>query len=222
MKNNAAVAEAVQERARVDDTVVEPEVSALRIAEETLAAAKFKKLAQRIALDAAADDLATGVGAGESTTRVRAPFGEPNANPDAALVPRQLSVLEQVSEVRRGDKDDKDDKDDNADGTASRDTDADAISVQTKQKKPAVPDETPGERLKRLFREKRERGLARVRDKFENQQMFDELAGSSIGDIDSEKDRETLASRLEKGEELFGAAAEANRENKAIDAGGVF
>lgn len=222
LKNNAAVAEAVQERARVDDTVVEPEVSALRIAEETLAAAKFKKLAQRIALDAAADDLATGVGAGESTTRVRAPFGEPNANPDAALVPRQLSVLEQVSEVRRGDKDDKDDKDDNADGTASRDTDADAISVQTKQKKPAVPDETPGERLKRLFREKRERGLARVRDKFENQQMFDELAGSSIGDIDSEKDRETLASRLEKGEELFGAAAEANRENKAIDAGGSF
>jgi hypothetical protein len=31
------------------------------------------------------------------------------------------------------------------------------------------PNETPGERLKRLFREKRERGLARVRDKFTNQ-----------------------------------------------------
>ena len=96
LKNNVAVAEATAERARLDETPDEPEVSEKRKVQETLAAAKFKKLAAKIAADAAGEELATGVGGGDAAP---SPFSAPKA-PEAALVPRQLSVLEQVAETR--------------------------------------------------------------------------------------------------------------------------
>ena len=54
--------------------------------------------------------------------------------------------------------------------------------------------------------------------------MFDELAGTSakdsaLGGYESEEERESLASKLEKGQELFGEAASANEQNKAVESG---
>ena len=221
LKNNVAVAEATAERARLDETPDEPEVSEKRKVEETLAAAKFKKLAAKIAADAAGEELAAGVGGVDAAS---SPFSPPKAAPEAALVPRQLSVLEQVAETRNAVAVAERDGDGDGDGDGSAPA-ARVRGAKAAEKLKHVPaDETPGERLKRLFREKRERGLARVRDKFENQQMFDELAGTSakdsaLGGYESEEERESLASKLEKGQELFGEAASANEQNKAVESG---
>ena len=81
------------------------------------------------------------------------------------------------------------------------------------------PNETPGQRLKRLFREKRERGLARVREKFSNQEMFDQLAASGPGatssshDGDGDGDEEDM---FEKSESIFGEAAKASQANRDV------
>ena len=74
LKNNVAVAEATAERARLDQMPDEPEVSEKRRVEETLAAAKFKKLAAQIAADAEARREVS------KTTR-----DEASDKPDAAL-----------------------------------------------------------------------------------------------------------------------------------------
>ena len=221
LKNNVAVAEATAERARLDETPDEPEVSEKRRVEETLAAAKFKKLAAQIAADAAAEELAVGVGAADAAP---SPFSTPKAATDAALVPRQLSVLEQVAEARKTVAVAERDGDGDGDGDGSAPAARVRGAKAAEKLKHAPADETPGERLKRLFREKRERGLARVRDKFENQEMFDQLAGTSakgsaLGGYESEEERESLASRLEKGQELFGEAAAASAQNKSVESG---
>ena len=153
-------------------------MSEKRKVQETLAAAKFKKLAAKIAADAAGEELATGVGGGDAAP---SPFSAPKA-PEAALVPRQLSVLEQVAETRNAMAVAERDGDGDGDGDGSAPAARVRGAKAAEKLKHAPADETPGERLKRLFREKRERGLARVRDKFENQQMFDELAGTSAKD----------------------------------------
>ena len=148
MKNNVAVAEATAERARLDETPDEPEVSEKRKVQETLAAAKFKKLAAKIAADAAGEELATGVGGGDAAP---SRFSAPKA-PEAALVPRQLSVLEQVAETqrdgRRGARRGRGRGRGRfgARGARSRREAAEKL-------KHAPADETPSERLKRLFRE---------------------------------------------------------------------
>ena len=221
LKNNVAVAEATAERARLDETPDEPEVSEKRKVEETLAAAKFKKLAAKIAADAAGEELAAGVGGVDAAS---SPFSPPKAAPEAALVPRQLSVLEQVAETRNAVAVAERDGDGDGDGDGSAPA-ARVRGAKAAEKLKHVPaDETPGERLKRLFREKRERGLARVRDKFENQEMFDQLAGTSakgsaLGGYESEEERESLANRLEKGQAIFGEAAAASEQNKAVESG---
>ena len=79
--------------------------------------------------------------------------------------------------------------------------------------------------MKNLFREKRERGLARVRDKFENAADVRRARGGGgkrfrTGGYESEEERESLASKLEKGQELFGEAGPANEQNKAEEDAG--
>jgi hypothetical protein len=192
LKNNVAVAEAVQERARLDENPAPVEVSARRIAEETLAAAKFTKLAAKIAKASAADELAIGVGAENETATKTSPFGGGSKTvPDAALVPRTLSILEQVRGPKLTDGDNVGTEDSTSHGGDLLVTDSstagdgpNGIHVRGKKAelklKNVPPDETPGERLKRLFREKRSRGLARVRDKFANQELFDEISGSFV------------------------------------------
>ena len=118
---------------------------------------------------------------------------DPNDEKDTPLVPRDLSILEEATAARK------------AADAEPRET---RVRAPEAAKRPA--DETPGERLKRLFREKRERGLRRVRDKFDNQEMFDRLAGGGPSGIDSE----TRAESLERGEEIFGEAARANQQNR--------
>ena len=70
-------------------------MSEKRKVQETLAAAKFKKLAAKIAADAAGEELDRRRRRGRGSLAVSAPKA-----PEAALVPRQLSVLEQVAETR--------------------------------------------------------------------------------------------------------------------------
>ena len=177
LKNNVAVAEATAERARLDETPDEPEVSEKRKVQETLAAAKFKKLAAKIAADAAGEELATGVGGGTAAPSLAAPKA-----PEAALVPRQLSVLEQVAEThkrdgRRGARRGRGRGRGRFGARGARSRREGGGEAETR-----AGGRDPGERLKRSVPRKRERGLARVRDKFENQQMFDELAGTSAKD----------------------------------------
>jgi len=73
------------------------------------------------------------------------------------------------------------------------------------------PNETPGQRLKRLFCEKRERGLTRVREKFANKEMFDQLAGPSLGALVGDD-----GGGVDQSQRIFGEAANASQANKAM------
>ena len=216
LRNNVAVAEATAERARQEEAIDEREISAQRVEQETLAAAKFKKLAADIVAGAAMDELAASV-----TGDARMPAFSPKkqANSDSALVPRRLSVLEQVSATRNAvavaekpTGDGSGDGDEHGDGDDSSPPRVRGSKAEQKLKN-VPPNETPGDRLRRIFREKRERGLARVRSKFENQQTSSD---DVIGSYDTEDERESIASNLKKSQELFGEAVMANQENEQI------
>ena len=186
-RENAAAA---AENAR-DDADDDADVSDERRSKEARAVYRFQMIAKRIAEEE--EDAALDGASLRDKILDDSADNDPNDEKDTPLVPRDLSILEEATAARR------------AADAESRET---RVRAPDAAKRPA--DETPGERLKRLFREKRERGLRRVRDKFDNQEMFDRLAGGGPSGIDSE----TRAESLERGEEIFGEAARANQQNR--------
>jgi len=200
LKNNAAVAIAAEAQRRRDAEPEEVEVSDERREKERIATERFEALAARIAAEFEAETVAAAVGAdppAEATTF---------AAEQAPLVPR--SMLEEVDAARRAVDAAEKERPPGSPGGASK-SDAD-------------PDETPGERLKRLFREKRARGLSRVRDKFENLEKFDELVARGAGVVDGGTGEDLLdpLADARDGAAMFGEAAAAAAANSSLLAGG--
>lgn len=235
LKDNAAVAAAEQEivKETAKKAAAAPVVSEERQTKELAAAVKFKRMANKISelfdadgLEVAwdAEDAMQKVGLGFGSTAKVKKFresilgeGEEQATDDTELVPR--TMLQEVTEARR--KIDGEAKgaakEEDSDGGANAAT-LSSASTWT----PSNPDETPGQRLKRLFREKRERGLQRVREKFSNLELFDELAGPAPGNEGGNSGSDSDDNKWEQSEAIFGEAARASQANKEAleEAGG--